>query len=253
VVTPKGEEGQVNEELVEMQVAAVAAETNTGALPPEIRELMDQLQQAKGKVQQIRLLLAEAQRERQQAAQDHKEAFRRLAEDEAAVALDGTTANPALRKTALKANEAMIICDAKIAGLQARDAAAVAQVEESASVLALAVDAWVNTEIQRAREQLAVELPRFLSAIEVPLATGIALNDTRLITVAQRSQIADSSFDGGNAFERVRYWKQNSAMMATVNKYVQARRSVAEALAGARDLVAARGAGDRASGRQPAA
>jgi hypothetical protein len=236
---------------MEVPVDRVAAETNTGVLPPEIHELMDHLQQARGKVQQIRLLLAEAQREREQAAQDHKEAFRKLAEDEAAVALDGSTANPALRKTALKANEAMIICDAKIAGLQARDAAAVAQVEESASVLALAMDAWVNTEIQRAREQLAVELPRFLDAIEVPLATGIALNDNRLITVAQRSQIADSSFDGGNAFERLRYWKQNPRMMGAVNKYVQARRAVADALAGARDLVA-RGA-DRAVDRPPVA
>lgn len=189
-------------------------------------------------VGRIRGLISQAQQDRNRAEQEHAEVFRRLAEDEAAVVLDGAVANLAFRKAALKSQETMTMHDAKIAGMRAREGVAIAALDRAAADLDAAIDRWIKAETGQARQCFDAALQPFIGAITAPLAVGIALADSRMIMISQRSLMPTAtSVEASNAIEPLRFYRQNPEMLAIVNQYLGMHQAAANAVRAAVEIV----------------
>ncbi len=216
------------------QELVIPPATESIELPAEIQTAMDNLRVAREQYDRIRGLIEQAKRDRDGVAAQQVEAFKALAEDEAGVALDGSTSNPARRKAALKAQEGTMLHDARITGLQGRQAAAREAVDSAMRELSAVGAQWQGEQAMMARDAFWAAVQAFVIAASQPIAAGIGLGDQRLSFVAKAVQIPDAEYGGRNAFRPVSGWRNSPGMLATVQKFGGVKTAVAEAIAEAR-------------------
>ncbi len=224
-----------NEAIQQLEeVGQIPPATEPVQLPPEIQFAMDNLRVAREQYDRIRGLIEQAKRDRDGVAAQQAEAFKALAEDEAGVALDGSTSNPARRRAALKAQEGTMLHDARITGLQGRQAAAREAVDSAMRELSAVGAQWQGEQAMMARDAFWAAVQAFVIAASQPIAAGIGLGDQRLSFVAKAVQIPDAEYGGRNAFRPVSGWRNSPGMLATVQKFGGIKTAVTEAIAEAR-------------------
>lgn len=229
----------MTEELMTAQrETPVAPEVTKGLLPPDLQTALARLDAATAQLEHVRALIAGARESRAQAVQRNTESFAQLAADEAAQTIDGTVSNTSLRRAALKGHEAVLIADARLEGIKAREQAAIAGVEAAITRVKAAADAWISAETVAARAAFLAATERFLSAIGGPAAIGLAFSDSRLVFATKNLVLPSLEEAGGNAAWQVRAWRENSAMLGIVLELTATRQGIAETMAVARNLIA---------------
>jgi|SRR6185437_2266909 len=203
-------------------------------IPAELAGPLAALEQEVSKLRTIRGLIQQARAAKDQAERDQQAAFQSLAAEEAAIILDGATANPALKKAALKHNENILGHDARIAGLTSRAEGARADVDAAMRGLSEALQDWNRVAVTAAQERFWAAVGQFVDAAAEPIAEGIGLADSRLSRLASIISIPDAEDAGRNAFQPIRGWKGSPRMMATVRRFGGVRQTVANAISDAR-------------------
>ena len=237
VVTPKGEQSQMDEGVVEMPVTAVATEPNPGALPPRIQDEIGRLDAAKANLLRIRAMIEQAERDRGEADRDYEAAFATLAEAEANAALDGAVPDDRMRKKAEQHQRALLTHDARLAGIHTRERSASAEVAVAMEAVTTALDLWTVARTDEARKAFQAATERFIHDVTGPCAVGIALADPRLTFAAKSSQVPALDAAGRNACWQVRAWRENPAMMTVVQECAAIQRAAKTAIAEARKLM----------------
>ncbi len=236
VVTPKGEQTQMDEGLVETPVTTVATEPNTGALPPRIQDAIGRLDAAKANLLRIRAMIEQADRDRAEADRDYEAAFAALAEAEATAALDGVSPDDRLRRKAEQHQRALLTHDARLAGLHTREQSAAAEVAVAMQAVTAALDAWRGAQIEEARAAFEAAAHRFIQEIAGPCAVGVALADARLVYAGKSSQVPDLANPNRNVCWLVRDFRSNQSMMTVVQECSGIQRAANTAIAEARKL-----------------
>ncbi len=227
----------MNEELNMQSEAPVVPDGRAGAMPAVIQGALARLDGARAGLQRIRSLIQQAQRDRAEAQRGYEQAFSELAETEAAVVADGGSPNQALRKATEQHQKALLTHSARVSGLRTRERSGVDAVDQAMHSLTSALDSWRASEIAMAKQTVAAAMDRFLEAITTPVAVGLALGDSGLTLVAQKSSLPDiRRGDRRNAFDELRFWRQGPAAPA-VAQFSAIKMTVANALASARTAV----------------
>ena len=212
--------------------------TTAPALPAEIQAAFEKTEAAKSELDRIRELIKRAQSDRADADREFQASFAALAEAEASAALGGPAPDSGLRKQAEARQKSLLTHDARIAGLQARERAAAEILASTAQELAHVGDRWNASEKQAARAVYEAALERFIADVTEPIGIGLALNDSRLGLIARGTQLFAFDDTGRNAWDCVRYYRQNNAIMFTWTEYARVLQIVRNAVNSARQLSA---------------
>jgi hypothetical protein len=217
-----------------------AEQKETTAVPAELRAAIDQLAAAVDKHTQIESLIGKAQAERGLVDGNYREVFRQLAESEAAVVMDGGSHDPAFRKRVASKQEAVLVADARISGLQAREQLARAEIDTCMRAVGLAEESWRRREVDAACDSVQKAIQTFLAAIETPLGVGIALGDHRLMSFSKCAELPvyfDVEGRNRNPLQVLRRWNESAAMRAGVLSYSAIHQEAAAAITAARQAL----------------
>jgi hypothetical protein len=225
-------------ETMTMQPQEAPPQAVTFQVPSEIEHALDRLVAAQEHLAAVRDLIDQAKRGRADVDRDYQGAFTALSESEAAVAAEGANPNVSLRKTVQQHQQAVVVQDARIAGLQGRERKAIAVLDQAMRDLDLTHVGWIASETDKARLEFQAALDIFVEATEKPIAVGIALNDSHLAAVARSARIPSATHIGQDALLAWRYWRETEPIFLVVSHFSNVKLIVAEALGAAR--VAAR-------------
>jgi hypothetical protein len=215
-----------------------AEQKETTVVPSELREAIDALAAAVDKHSQIKALISKALTDRGLVDGVYREVFKQLAESEAAVVMDGGSHDPAIRKKVSEKQQAVLICDARISGLQGREQSARLEVDACMRAVGMAEESWRKLEVEAACDAVRKAIETFLAAIETPIGVGIALGDHRLSSFSKCAELpVYFNVDGKNPLRSLRRWSQNPAMAAGVLDYSAIHQEATAAITAARQAL----------------
>jgi hypothetical protein len=199
---------------------------------------MAALNEAQQAVRQIRYLIEDAKETRRAAERDYQTAFGALSDAEASALLDNTgSPAQALRKAVDRHQQSILVLNARIAGLEARERAALADVDRGMRGLGSALDEWTGGVIAQAKQEYEAAMDQFVKSALGPIAVGNALGDLRLASAA-RSNVLVQMFDESSGWQPVKDHRQNGASAEISNRHSGVRAAVNSALHSARLLTA---------------
>jgi hypothetical protein len=217
-----------------------AEQKETPAVPVELRTAIDQLAAAVNKHSQIKALISKALTDRGLVDGVYRDAFKQLAESEAAVVMDGGAHDPAIRKKVSEKQQAVLICDARIAGLQGREQSARAAVDACMRALSLAEEEWRKREVEAACDAVRKAIETFLAAVEGPVGIGIALGDHRLSSFSKAAELPvyfDEEGHNRNPLQKLRRWSENANMRSATLAYSAVHQLAVGAMSAARQAL----------------
>jgi hypothetical protein len=217
-----------------------AEQKETTVVPSELREAIDALAAAVDKHSQIKALISKALTDRGLVDGVYREVFKQLAESEAAVVMDGGSHDPAIRKKVSEKQQAVLICDARISGLQGREQSARLEVDVCMRAVGMAEESWRKLEVEAACDAVRKAIETFLAAIETPIGVGIALGDHRLSSFSKCAELPvyfDVDGRNRNPLLVLRRWNENAAMREGVLSYSAVHQEATASITAARQAL----------------
>ena len=201
---------------------------------------IDRLAEAVDGHTQIQGKIRKAQTERGLMDGVYQEAFRLLAECEAAVVMDGGSYDSGIRKKVSEKQQAVMLCEARISGLQARERSARSEIDACMRAVGFAEESWRKSEIAVAQDAVRKAINEFITAVEGPIGIGIALSDNQLASFAKAAELPvcfDENGRNRNPLRSLRRWNENEAMRRGVLIHSAVHQSAVSAIAAARQAL----------------